>query len=198
MHSTEIDNLIELLSRLPGLGPRSARRVALFILSRKQELLTPLYELLGSLKEKIVVCKTCFMLSTNVTCGICENPKRQKDVLCVVEETNDLWALERASAHGGVYHVLGGALNALEGLMPEDLNIEPLIERAAKGGLKEIIIATNATMEGQATAHYLAERLFPHGIKLSRLARGLPLGSALEYMDDGTIADAVRSRRPFN
>jgi recombination protein RecR len=197
VRNTEIEFLINLLSQLPGLGPRSARRAALFILSRKKELLNPLNDILSQLKEKIIFCETCFTLSTSAACDICSNTRRIDSILCVVEETTDVWALERAQAHKGLYHVLGGALNALEGITPADLNIEALIKRVENNTISEIILATNATLEGQATAHYLAERLSSYPIKLSRLARGLPLGSALEYMDDGTIADAMRGRRPF-
>lgn len=167
------------------------------MLSRKKELLNPLHDILSQLKEKIIFCEICFMLSTSARCDVCSNPRRSGDTICVVEETTDVWALERAHAHRGLYHVLGGTLNALEGIGPEDLNIDPLLARAKDSDISEIILATNATLEGQATAHYLAERLGQYPMKLSRLARGLPLGSALEYMDDGTIADAMRGRRPF-
>ena len=192
-----MEALISLLAQLPGLGPRSARRAALYIATRKEAMLLPLHKALDDLKEKIIACETCFMISTQSPCEICAHPHRTKRILCVVEATNDVWALERAAAHRGLYHVLGGALNALDGIGPDDLHIEPLIARAQSEDLDEIILATNATIDGQTTAHYIAERLGKNGIKLSRLARGVPMGGELDYIDDGTLADAMRQRRPF-
>ena len=196
-HNQDMETLINLLAHLPGLGPRSARRVALYILSHKERVLAPLQKSLAILQEKIALCETCFMISTQSPCAICSDNRRDHHILCVVEETSDVWALERASAHQGHYHVLGGALNPLEGLSPENLHIEPLIQRVSDCPIDEIILATNTTIDGQTTAHYLAERLKPFSITLSRLARGLPIGSELDYMDDGTIIDAVRQRQPF-
>ncbi len=196
MRSAPLEMLISLLAQLPGLGPRSARRAALYIVTHKENFLTPLHKILGELETKIVACETCFMVSTQTPCEICADPRRAATSLCVVEHTSDVWALERAMAHRGRYHVLGGALNALDGIGPDDLHIEPLIARAA-APITEIILATNATIDGQTTAHYLAERLGGHDIKLSRLARGVPMGGELDYLDDGTLADAMRQRRPF-
>ena len=179
------------------MGPRSARRAALYLLSHKENLLVPLTQILAQLKEKIIFCETCCILSTTSPCEVCANPKRTQKIICVVEETSDVWALERARAHSGLYHILGGALNALDDISPEDLTIEKLLQRVENTPTDEIILGTNATIEGQATAHYIAERLASFDVKLTRLARGLPMGSALEYMDDGTLADAMRARRPF-
>lgn len=197
MHNPEIDALVELLTQLPGFGPRSARRAALYLLSHKENALTPLQAILTRLEKSVIFCESCFMLSTLNPCEICNDRNRNQKIICVVEETADVWALERALAHNGTYHILGGALNALEAITPENLNIEPLLKRVKNNNISEIILATNATIEGQATAHYLAELLAKYQAKLSRLARGMPLGGLLEYMDDGTIADAMRQRRPF-
>ena len=197
MGSSPLEILISLLARLPGLGPRSARRAALHIATHKHDLLTPLHETLGEVADKIIFCEICFMLSTQSPCEICTDPRRATASLCVVENTNDVWALERALAHRGRYHVLGGALNALDGIGPEDLHTESLLARV-KPPITEIIFATSATIDGQTTAHYLAELLAHYDVSLSRLARGVPMGGELDYLDDGTLADAMRQRRPFS
>ncbi len=196
MGSAPLEMLISLLARLPGFGPRSARRAALHIATHKHNLLTPLHRTLGELADKIIFCESCFMLSTQSPCEICADERRLTSSLCVVETTSDVWALERAMAHRGRYHVLGGALNALDGIGPDDLHIEALVVRA-RAPITEVIFATSATIDGQTTAHYLAERLADHDVELSRLARGVPMGGELDYLDDGTLADAMRQRRPF-
>src|SRR5690348_13567312 len=191
----EIERLVQLLARLPGLGPRSARKAALSLLKRREELLVPLADAMGVAVRTIVECPTCGSLDTVSPCTICRDERRDRSLIVVVEEMGDLWALERAGVINAPYHVLGGHLSPLDGIGPERLNIAKLIERAAAGGVQEIILALNATVEGQSTAHYLTEQLAPTGVIVSRLAQGVPIGGELDYLDEGTLAAAIKSRR---
>lgn len=193
----EIERLIQLLARLPGLGPRSARRAALHLIKRKDELLAPLAAALKLAAERILVCSTCGNIDTADPCAVCADPRRDASVLCVVEDVADLWALERAAAIDARYHVLGGVLSPLDGVGPEELNIARLIARAQKEEVKEVLLAVNATVEGQTTAHYITDLLAGTGVKISRLAHGVPIGGELDYLDDGTLAAAVRQRTEF-
>ncbi len=193
----EIERLIQLLARLPGLGPRSARRAALQLLAKKETLMRPLAAAIADAAEKVVTCSTCGNLDTQDPCAICADPRRDDAVICVVEQVGDLWALERAGANSGRYHVLGGTLSALDGVGPEDLNIAGLIDRVASGGVAEVVLALNATVDGQATAHYITDRIEGEGIKVSQVAHGVPVGGELDYLDDGTLAAAMKARRPF-
>ena len=195
MSSSEIDRLIQLLSKLPGLGPRSARRAALHLIKRRESLLTPLADAMHEAAVAIKTCSVCGNLDTKDPCAICADPKRDPALICVIEEVGDLWALERTGAFKGLYHVLGGTLSALDGVGPEDLKIGRLAERAAAEEVREVIIATNATVDGQTTAHYIAERLADSGARISRLAHGVPIGGELDYLDDGTLTAALTSRR---
>jgi len=194
---TELERLIQLLAKLPGLGPRSARRAALHLVKRKEALMLPLVEAMGAAADKVHPCPVCGNLDTEDPCGICRDPRREPSVLCVVEEVADLWALERAAAFRGRYHVLGGTLSALDGVGPSDLNIETLVRRVAGGEFKEVILATNATVDGQTTAHYITDRLAATGVAVSRLAHGVPVGGELDYLDVGTLTAALKARRPF-
>lgn len=193
----EIERLIQLLAKLPGLGPRSARRAVLQLIKKKDALLVPLAAAMAEAAEKACICSSCGNVDTRDPCTICADPRRDAASICVVEEVGDLWALERAGAHQGRYHVLGGVLSALDGVGPDDLNIGKLVERARNGEVTEIILAMNATVDGQATAHYIMDRLDGTGISISRLAHGVPVGGELDYLDDGTLAAAMKSRRPF-
>jgi recombination protein RecR len=193
----EIERLIQLLAKLPGLGPRSARRAALHLIKHRDKLLEPLSAALADAADKVAVCARCGNVDTINPCSICVDPRRDQAAVCVVEEVGDLWALERAQAWTGLYHVLGGTLSAMEGVRPEDLAIDRLIERAAAGGVREVVLATNATVEGQTTAHYITERLKGLGVSTSRLAHGVPVGGELDYLDEGTLTAAMRARRPF-
>jgi recombination protein RecR len=192
----EIDRLIQLLARLPGLGPRSARRAALDLLKKGETAMTPLADALTDAASKITACSSCGNLDTSDPCHICLDVKRDKSAICVVEEVADLWALERAS-YGGQYHVLGGVLSALDGVGPEDLTIAGLIQRASGDGVSEIILAMNATVDGQTTAHYITDRLVDCHVTVTRLAHGVPVGGELDYLDDGTLIQAMKARRPF-
>ena len=196
MFGTEIERLVQLLSRLPGLGPRSGRRAALALLKRKEALLLPLMEQLRRVAESVRVCSVCGNLDTTETCAICRDPGRDSATLCVVEDVADLWAIERSGAFRGHYHVLGGALSALDGVGPDELSVGALVARVKAGGICETILALNATVDGQTTAHYLSERLQGLGISVSRLAHGVPIGGELDYLDDGTLATALKARRP--
>ena len=191
----EILRLIELISRLPGLGPRSARRVALFLLKRRDTLLKPLADALAEAGEKIERCKVCGNFDTVQPCAVCQAGGRDDALVCVVEDVPDLWALERGGAFRGRYHVLGGVLSAIDGITPDDLNIPSLVTRVDAGGIREVILALNATVDGQTTAHYVAELLEGKGVSVTRLAHGVPVGSELDHLDDGTLAAALRSRR---
>jgi recombination protein RecR len=192
----ELERLIMLLARLPGLGPRSARRAALALLQKREVLMRPLAEALMAAAEAIRPCSICGNLDTTDPCGICADARRDAGMICVVETVGDLWALERAGAHRGRYHVLGGTLSALAGQRPEDLSVELLIHRVAAGDVREVILATSATVDGQTTAHYLAGRLRDTGVTITRLAHGVPVGGELGYLDDGTLAAALAARRP--
>ncbi|KCZ55349.1 recombinase RecR [Hyphomonas beringensis] len=191
----EILRLIELISRLPGLGPRSARRVALFLLKRRDTLLKPLAAALAEAGEKIDRCEICGNFDTVQPCAVCQADGRDDGLICVVEDVPDLWALERGGAFRGRYHVLGGVLSAIDGITPEDLNIATLISRVEAGGIREVILALNATVDGQTTAHYVADLLEGKGASVTRLAHGVPVGGELDHLDDGTLAAALRSRR---
>jgi recombination protein RecR len=187
--------VVQLLARLPGLGPRSARKAALALLKRRNELLLPLSEALSTALAKIVECPDCGNLDTLAPCSLCQDPRRDTSMIVVVEEIGDLWALERAGVVQGRYHVLGGHLSPLDGVGPDQLNITKLIERARSGAVEEILLALNATVEGQSTAHYLTEQLAPTGVEVSRLAQGVPIGGELDYLDEGTLAAAIKARR---
>ena len=192
----EIERLIALLSKLPGLGPRSARRATLALLKRRDQLLIPLSEALGAAAARVKVCSTCGSLDTQDPCAICADPNRDQSLICVVEEVGALWAMERAGAFRGRYHVLGGLLSALDGVGPDALRIGPLIARASAPEVREAILALPATVDGQTTAHYLAEALAKADVSVTMLARGVPVGGELDWLDDGTIAQAMRARRP--
>lgn len=196
MTGSDIERLIQLLAKLPGLGPRSARRAALFLIKRRDALMTPLAEAMAEAAHSVRACRLCGNLDTTDPCAICTDPKRDASVICVVEEVGDLWALERTQSYRGLYHVLGGTLSALDGVGPDDLNVAGLINRAREAGVGEIILALNATVEGQTTAHYLTDRLADCGVGISRLAHGVPVGGELDYLDDGTLTAALRARRP--
>lgn len=191
----EIEQLIQLLARLPGLGPRSARKAALHLVKKREQLLAPLAAAMTDAVEKIVICPDCGNIDTNTPCSICQDERRDKTIIIVVEEVGDLWALERAQVMNTRYHVLGGHLSPLDGIGPEDLNIGPLLDRAANEDVKEIILALNATVEGQSTAHFLTEQLETLDLKISRLAHGVPVGGELDYLDDGTLTAAIKSRK---
>ncbi len=193
----EIERLIQLLAKLPGLGPRSARRAVLHLVKNRDKLLAPLAQALGDAHEKVKACSECGNVDTLDPCTICSDHRRDRSIVCVVEEVGDLWALERAGAWSGLYHVLGGTLSALGGVRPEDLDIQQLVERCTQGKVKEVVLATNATVEGQTTAHYITERLKNLGVATSRLAHGVPVGGELDYLDEGTLTQAIRQRRPF-
>lgn len=193
----EIERLIQLLAKLPGLGPRSARRAALHLIKHREKLLAPLAAATAEARDKVTVCSHCGNVDTIDPCTLCADPRRDRSIVCVVEEVSDLWALERANAWPGLYHVLGGTLSAIEGIRPEDLSIGQLVDRAEKLQVKEVVIALNATVEGQTTAYYVMERLRDHGIATSRLAHGVPVGGELDYLDEGTLMAAIRARRPF-
>ncbi|MFN4353567.1 recombination mediator RecR [Parvibaculum sp.] len=193
----EIERLIALLAKLPGLGPRSARRAVLQLIKKKETLLMPLAAAMADAADKARICSTCGNVDTQDPCAICVDAARDPHVLCVVEDVGDLWALERAGAHKGRYHVLGGVLSALDGVGPDDLNIGKLVERLSTDGVREVVLAMNATVDGQTTAHYITDRISGLSIAVSRLAHGVPVGGELDYLDDGTLAAAMKSRRPF-
>jgi recombination protein RecR len=194
---TEIERLIQLLARLPGLGPRSARRAALHLIKNRDKLLTPLAAALAETAASVAVCSVCGNVDTVDPCTLCSDPRRDRSIICLVEEVGDLWALERAGANAGLYHVLGGTLSALDGKGPDDLSIEALVARAADPGVKEVILALNATVEGQTTAYYVTDRLKGACVTVSRLAHGVPVGGELDYLDEGTLTAAMRQRRPL-
>ncbi len=196
MASQEIETLTQALSRLPGLGPRSARRAVLWLIKRRETSLVQLLGALEAVREGLVECATCGNVDTTNPCAICTDPRRDARALCVVEDIADLWALDRAKLFTGRYHVLGGRLSALDGVRPEDLTIAALIDRVSKGRIDEVVLAMNATLEGQTTAHYIAERLEGYPVRLTQLAHGLPVGGELDYLDEGTLAQALRARRP--
>jgi len=190
----EIEKLIQLMARLPGLGPRSARRAVLQLVKKKEALLAPLSKAMREVEEKTVLCPVCGNADTQSPCLICTDPMRSDATLIVVEDVADLWALERAGAGNMRYHVLGGRLSPLEGVGPDELNIKGLLERVGQGRVREVILAVNATVEGQTTAHYIADRLADFPVKITRLAHGVPVGGELDYLDEGTLALALQSR----
>ena len=192
----EIEKLIQLLARLPGLGPRSARKAALALIKKREELLLPLAAAMGEAAARICVCGLCNNIDTVTPCTICRDPRRDQSLIVVVEEVGDLWALERAGAVQARYHVLGGRLSPLDGVGPEDLGLDKLVERTRDPAVKEVLLALNATVEGQSTSHYLMDALARPGLTVSRIAHGVPVGGELDYLDDGTLAAAVKSRRP--
>ncbi|NYS24399.1 recombination protein RecR [Rhodobacteraceae bacterium 2376] len=191
----EIDALIAQVARLPGLGPRSARRLVLHLVRRRAQVLDPLARALARVAEAARECSLCGNISTSEICPICTDPRRASGEICVVEEVSDLWAMERGGAFCGRYHVLGGTLSALDAIGPEDLRIPALVNRVRDEGISEVILALNATVDGQTTAHYIAEMLEPCGVRVSALAQGVPMGGELDYLDDGTIGAALRARK---
>ncbi|MBA3864257.1 MAG: recombination protein RecR [Erythrobacter sp.] len=196
MASQEIEALSSALARLPGLGPRSARRAVLWLVKHRETALPALLEALAGVAETLVECATCGNVDTSDPCRICTDPRRDSRSLCVVEEVADVWALDRARLFPGRYHVLGGRLSALDGIGPEDLGIASLLARVEGGAVDEVVLAMNATLEGQTTAHYIAERLEAFPLRVTQLAHGLPVGGELDYLDEGTLAQALRARRP--
>jgi recombination protein RecR len=192
----EIERLIGLLAKLPGLGPRSARRAALALLKRRDQLLNPLADALSEAAARVKTCQVCGSLDTQDPCAICSDTSRDGSLICVVEEVGALWAMERASAFRGRYHVLGGLLSALDGIGPDAIKVGPLVSRASEPAVREVILALPATVDGQTTAHYLADRLAGADVAVTMLARGVPVGGELDWLDDGTIAQAMRARRP--
>ncbi len=197
MASPEIEALTQALARLPGLGPRSARRAVLHLLKKRDAALGPLREALTAVDERLENCSVCGNVDTTNPCAICADPRRDQRSLCVVEEVADLWALDRSRLFPGRFHVLGGRLSALEGIRPEDLSIDNLVRRIEAGGIDEVVLAMNATLEGQTTAHYIAERIERFPVRVTQLAHGLPVGGELDYLDEGTLAQALRARRPM-
>jgi recombination protein RecR len=194
----EITELIQLLARLPGLGPRSARRAALALIKKRDTLMSPLAAALERAVEKVKTCEICGNVDTTSPCSICTDARRQEaGLLIVVEDVADLWALERSTVGPVLYHVLGGTLSPLDGIGPDDLAIDSLIKRVERGGIREIVLAVNATVEGQTTAHYVTDRLAPLGVKVTRLAHGVPVGGELDYLDEGTLAQALKARTAF-
>jgi len=196
MSSPEIETLTQALAKLPGLGPRSARRAVLHLLKKREAAMGPLLRALEAVNEKLTTCQVCGNVDTTDPCSICADARRDARMLCVVEEVADLWALDRSRLFPGRFHVLGGRLSALEGVRPEDLSIDLLIGRVAAGGIDEVVLAMNATLEGQTTAHYIADRLESFPVRITQLAHGLPVGGELDYLDEGTLAQALRARRP--
>jgi recombination protein RecR len=193
----EIERLIQLLARLPGLGPRSARRAALFLIKKREQIMAPLAAALATALEKIQICRVCGNIDTQNPCTVCTNARRDPSILVVVADVADLWALERAHAVNARYHVLGGTLSPLDGIGPADLAIETLITRAHDAAVTEIILALNATVDGQTTAHYITDLLHGANVQVTRLAHGIPVGGELDYLDEGTLAAAIRQRTPF-
>jgi recombination protein RecR len=195
MAAGELDRVMHLLAKLPGLGPRSARRAILHLMQRRESLMLPLADALATAAASITTCTTCGNFDTTDPCAICQDTRRDPSVLCVVEDVGDVWALERAVAFKGRYHVLGGVLSALDGVGPEDLNVDRLVARASTPDVTEVILAMNATVDGQTTAHFIADRLAAAGVSISRLAHGVPVGGELDYLDDGTLTQAMKARR---
>ena len=194
----EIERLIQLLARVPGLGPRSARRAALHLIKRREALMGPLADAMAEAAASVTQCGTCGNIDTTDPCTVCADPRRDRSTIIVVEEVGDLWALERAGSGNALYHVLGGTLSPLDGIGPDDLNIKPLIQRVASGGdVKEVILAVNATVEGQTTAHFITDQLSGSSARITRLAHGVPVGGELDYLDEGTLSAALRARTAF-
>jgi recombination protein RecR len=198
MASADIETLVQAMARLPGLGPRSARRAVLHLLKKREAALVPLLHALERVDARLVACSVCGNIDTGDPCGVCADPRRDARMLCVVEDVPDLWALERSRLFPGKFHVLGGRLSAMEGVRPEDLRIDSLIARVSGGAVDEVVLAMNATLDGQTTAHYLADRHAGHPVRITQLAHGLPVGGELDYLDDGTLAQALRARRPVS
>ena len=196
MTGSEIERLIQMLARLPGLGPRSGRRAALALLEKRETLLKPLIAVLENVESVVIVCGKCGNLDATDPCALCVNIKRDDSKLCVVEDIASLWALERARVFSGRYHVLGGVLSPLDGVAPDDLSISSLVSRAKESNVSEVILALSATVEGQTTAHYLVDRLASSDVVVTKLAHGVPIGGELDYLDDGTIGAALQARRP--
>ena len=194
---TDLERLIQLLARLPGLGPRSARRAALHLLRKREALMLPLADAIAEAAAKVRPCTECGNLDTAEPCAICADPRRDGGLICVVEQVGDLWALERTGSYRGRYHVLGGTLSALDGIGPDQLNVAGLLRRAADPAVREIILATGATVDGQTTAHYITELLQDAQVKVTRLAHGVPVGGELDYLDEGTLSAALAQRRPL-
>lgn len=194
---SEIDRLIQALAKLPGLGPRSARRAALHMLERRETVLAPLIGALQGAADSVRTCTLCGNLDSIDPCAICADPRRDPSMLCVVEDVADLWALERSNTFRGRYHVLGGTLSALDGIGPDDLNIAGLVRKAREPAIREVVLATSLTVDGQTTAHYIVDRLEGCEVTVSALAHGIPLGGELDYMDDGTLSAALKARRPM-
>ncbi|MBL9029084.1 MAG: recombination protein RecR [Caedimonas sp.] len=195
MYGKDLQTLVQYLAKLPGLGPRSGRRAALHLLKHREDLMHPLIEALTLVRERIRSCGLCGNYDTTDPCQLCKDPGRDDHLVCVVESVADLWALERAACFRGRYHVLGGTLSVLEGVQPEDLKIPQLLRRLQQTGIQEVILALNATVDGQTTAHYLADRLEEAGVQVTALAHGVPIGGELDYLDDGTLSAAIRARR---
>jgi len=193
----EIERLIQLLARLPGLGPRSARRAALFLIKKREQIMAPLAAAMQEALEKIAICRTCGNIDTQNPCTVCTDPRRDPGIIVVVADVADLWALERAHAINARYHVLGGTLSPLDGIGPQDLAIDALVSRAHDAAATEVILALNATVDGQTTAHYITDLLHDADVKVTRLAHGVPVGGELDYLDEGTLAAAIRQRTPF-
>ena len=193
----EIERLIQLLARLPGLGPRSARRAALFLIKKREQIMAPLASALATALEKIQICSVCGNIDTRSPCTVCTDPRREPSIIVVVADVADLWALERAHAVNARYHVLGGTLSPLDGIGPQDLTIDALVKRAHDPAVTEVILALNATVDGQTTAHYITDLLHDANVKVTRLAHGVPVGGELDYLDEGTLAAAIRQRTAF-
>ncbi|MCE2715973.1 MAG: recombination mediator RecR [Pseudomonadota bacterium] len=194
MNSAEIQRLIQLLSRLPGLGPRSGRRAALHLLQKKESHMAPLIEAISSAYDTIQICKSCFNLDSHTICSLCNDPKRDPHTLCIVESVSDLWAMERSNTYRGQYFVLGGNLSAIQGIGPDQLHLQPLIEKVQNTPFQEVIFALSATLDGQTTMHYVRERIAPYVVNISSLAHGVPVGGELDYLDDGTLSTALTHR----
>ena len=193
----EIEHLVELMARLPGLGPRSARRAVLALIKKRSQMMEPLARAMAEVAATVRECEVCGNIGTEPVCAICRDPKRSDSELCVVEDVADLWAMERGRSFRGRYHVLGGVLSALDGVGPDELRIPQLVARVEKGGIGEVILALNATVDGQTTAHYIADQLESLGVEVTSLAQGVPIGGELDYLDDGTISSALRARKRF-
>jgi recombination protein RecR len=193
----EIERLIQLLARLPGLGPRSARRAALFLIKKRELIMAPLAAALATALDKVQICRVCGSIDTQNPCTVCTDPRRDSSIIVVVGDVADLWALERAHAVNGRYHVLGGTLSPLDGIGPQDLSIDALVTRAHGAEVTEVILALNATVDGQTTAHYITDLLHGANVKVTRLAHGVPVGGELDYLDEGTLSAAIRQRTPF-
>jgi recombination protein RecR len=193
----EIERLIQLLARLPGLGPRSARRAALFLIKKREQIMAPLAAALATALEKIEICRVCGNIDTQNPCTVCTDPRRDGAIIVVVADVADLWALERAHVINARYHVLGGTLSPLDGIGPQDLTIDALVTRASDPAVGEVILALNATVDGQTTAHYITDLLQDANVKVTRLAHGVPVGGELDYLDEGTLSAAIRQRTPF-